>query len=74
LTEVVSQEFTVGKVDAGMAILLSPDHHLIEFPATILPVCKDSELSGDMPVWLFGSVANDCVFATSFIWIDQNNT
>ncbi|KAJ3070443.1 Chitin synthase, class 5 [Podochytrium sp. JEL0797] len=36
-TEVVSQEFTVGKVDAGMAILLSPDHHLIEFPATILP-------------------------------------
>ncbi|KAJ3111762.1 hypothetical protein HDU96_005352, partial [Phlyctochytrium bullatum] len=34
---VVSQEFTVGKVDAGMAILLSPDHHLIEFPATILP-------------------------------------
>ncbi|TPX69716.1 hypothetical protein CcCBS67573_g06779 [Chytriomyces confervae] len=36
-TEVVSQEFTVGKVDAGMAILLSPDHHLIEFPSTILP-------------------------------------
>ncbi|KAJ3228375.1 succinate-CoA ligase, alpha subunit [Clydaea vesicula] len=28
---------TVGKMDAGMAILLSPDHHLIEFPATILP-------------------------------------
>ncbi|KAI9310397.1 BRCT domain-containing protein [Obelidium mucronatum] len=26
-----------GKVDAGMAILLSPDHHLIEFPSTILP-------------------------------------
>ncbi|KAJ1568589.1 Chitin synthase, class 5 [Cladochytrium tenue] len=37
MTDVVSQEFTVGKVDAGMAILLSPDHHLIEFPATILP-------------------------------------
>ncbi|KAI9324601.1 BRCT domain-containing protein [Zopfochytrium polystomum] len=37
ITDVVSQEFTVGKVDAGMAILLSPDHHLIEFPATILP-------------------------------------
>ncbi|KAJ3135782.1 Chitin synthase, class 5 [Physocladia obscura] len=36
-TEVVSQEFTVGKVDAGMAILLSHNHHLIEFPATILP-------------------------------------
>lgn len=33
-----SVQFTVGKVDAGMAILLSPDHHLIEFPATILPV------------------------------------
>ncbi|KAI9327638.1 BRCT domain-containing protein [Zopfochytrium polystomum] len=37
MVEAVSQEFTVGKVDAGMAILLSPDHHLIEFPATILP-------------------------------------
>ncbi|KAJ3202024.1 Chitin synthase, class 5 [Entophlyctis luteolus] len=36
-TEVVAQEFTVGKVDAGIAILLSPDHHLIEFPSTILP-------------------------------------
>ncbi|KAJ3078081.1 Chitin synthase, class 5 [Quaeritorhiza haematococci] len=32
-----SVQFTVGKLDAGMAILLSPDHHLIEFPATILP-------------------------------------
>jgi len=30
-------QFTVGKLDAGMALLLSPDHHLIEFPATILP-------------------------------------
>ena len=30
--------FTVGKLDAGVAILLSPDHHLLEFPATILPV------------------------------------
>ncbi|KAJ3017923.1 UNVERIFIED_CONTAM: Chitin synthase, class 5 [Siphonaria sp. JEL0065] len=29
--------FPKGKVDAGMAFLLSPDHHLIEFPATILP-------------------------------------
>ncbi|KAI8815427.1 BRCT domain-containing protein [Cladochytrium replicatum] len=35
--ECVGVQFTVGKVDAGMAILLSPDHHLIEFPATILP-------------------------------------
>ncbi|RKP03295.1 hypothetical protein CXG81DRAFT_9693 [Caulochytrium protostelioides] len=35
--EVTSVQFTVGKLDAGMAILLSPDHHLIEFPATILP-------------------------------------
>ncbi|KAL2913511.1 hypothetical protein HK105_206971 [Polyrhizophydium stewartii] len=30
-------QFTVGKVDAGVAILLSPDHHLIEFPANLLP-------------------------------------
>ncbi|KAJ3057318.1 Chitin synthase, class 5 [Rhizophlyctis rosea] len=37
LQEVTSVQFTVGKLDAGMAILLSPDHHLIEFPATILP-------------------------------------
>ncbi|TPX30631.1 hypothetical protein SeMB42_g07892 [Synchytrium endobioticum] len=35
--EVTSVQFTVGKLDAGMAILLSPDHHLVEFPATILP-------------------------------------
>ncbi|KAI9034479.1 hypothetical protein DFJ74DRAFT_600630 [Hyaloraphidium curvatum] len=31
------RSFTVGKLDGGMAILLSPDHHMIEFPATILP-------------------------------------
>jgi hypothetical protein len=40
LHEATSVQFTVGKLDAGMAILLSPDHHLIEFPATILPVFK----------------------------------
>ena len=34
----VSQQFTVGKLDAGLAILLSPDHHVVEFPSTILPV------------------------------------
>jgi hypothetical protein len=33
----LTQQFTVGKLDAGMAILLSPDHHVVEFPATILP-------------------------------------
>ena len=43
--EVTSVQFTVGKLDAGMAILLSPDHHLIEFPATILPVCTTASLS-----------------------------
>ncbi|KAJ1548230.1 Chitin synthase, class 5 [Nowakowskiella sp. JEL0078] len=37
LDEVSSVQFTVGKLDAGMAILLSPGHHLIEFPSTILP-------------------------------------
>ncbi|KAI8921787.1 BRCT domain-containing protein [Entophlyctis helioformis] len=37
LQEVTSVQFTVGKVDAGMAILLSPDHHLLEFPAVMLP-------------------------------------
>ncbi|CAO3600239.1 unnamed protein product [Absidia cylindrospora] len=32
-----SVQFTVGKVDAGMAILLTEDHHLIEFPSLLLP-------------------------------------
>ncbi|KXS17497.1 hypothetical protein M427DRAFT_96917 [Gonapodya prolifera JEL478] len=35
--QLCSPHMQVGKLDAGMAILLSPDHHLIEFPATILP-------------------------------------
>lgn len=29
--------FTVAKLDAGMAILLTSDHHLIEFPSLLLP-------------------------------------
>lgn len=29
--------FTVGKLDAGMAILLTEDNHLIEFPSILLP-------------------------------------
>lgn len=34
----VSQSrFTVAKLDAGMAILLTSDHHLIEFPSLLLP-------------------------------------
>ncbi|KAJ1567031.1 Chitin synthase, class 5 [Nowakowskiella sp. JEL0078] len=37
IDEISSVQFTVGKLDAGMAILLSPGHHLIEFPSTILP-------------------------------------
>ncbi|KAG0166157.1 Chitin synthase, class 5 [Apophysomyces sp. BC1034] len=32
-----SIQFTVGKLDAGMAILLTEDHHLIEFPSLLLP-------------------------------------
>lgn len=30
-------QFTVGKLDAGMAILLTKDHHQIEFPSILLP-------------------------------------
>lgn len=30
-------QFTVGKVEAGIAVLLSPMHHLVEFPSQILP-------------------------------------
>ncbi|ORX83459.1 BRCT domain-containing protein [Basidiobolus meristosporus CBS 931.73] len=32
-----SVRFTVGKIDAGMAILLTEDNHLIEFPSLLLP-------------------------------------
>ncbi|CAO3685624.1 unnamed protein product [Rhizopus microsporus] len=32
-----SVQFTVGKLNAGMAILLTEDHHLIEFPSLLLP-------------------------------------
>ncbi|KAI9098086.1 BRCT domain-containing protein [Phlyctochytrium arcticum] len=37
LQEVSSVQFTIGKIDAGVAILLSPHHHTVEFPAQILP-------------------------------------
>ncbi|KAJ3022590.1 Chitin synthase, class 5 [Thoreauomyces humboldtii] len=37
LQEATSVQFTIGKIDAGMAMLLSPQHHLIEFPSQILP-------------------------------------
>ncbi|KAI8896178.1 hypothetical protein BC833DRAFT_114383 [Globomyces pollinis-pini] len=37
MPEVSSVQFTIGKIDAGLAILLSPDNHVVEFPATILP-------------------------------------
>jgi chitin biosynthesis protein CHS5 len=30
-------QFTIGKLDAGMAILLTEDHHQIEFPSILLP-------------------------------------
>lgn len=34
---VSKSRFTVAKLDAGMAILLTSDHHLIEFPSLLLP-------------------------------------
>ncbi|KAI8905020.1 BRCT domain-containing protein [Gorgonomyces haynaldii] len=37
MTQVTSVQFSVGKLDAGMALLLSPDHHIIEFPSAMLP-------------------------------------
>ncbi|CAG8656783.1 6384_t:CDS:2, partial [Ambispora leptoticha] len=37
MTSTTSVQFTVGKLDAGMAILLTEDHHLIEFPSLLLP-------------------------------------
>ncbi|KAG5439331.1 hypothetical protein PCK2_000829, partial [Pneumocystis canis] len=30
-------QFTVGKIDAGMTILLASDYYLIEFPSSLLP-------------------------------------
>jgi hypothetical protein len=30
-------KFTVGRIDAGLALLLTPDHYLVEFPAILLP-------------------------------------
>ena len=32
-----STQFTIGKIDAGLAILLSPDNDVVEFPSSILP-------------------------------------
>jgi chitin biosynthesis protein CHS5 len=37
LQEASSVQFTVGKIDAGLAILLSPDNHTLEFPSSMLP-------------------------------------
>lgn len=34
---VSASRFTIAKLDAGMAILLTSDHHLIEFPSLLLP-------------------------------------
>lgn len=31
------EKFTLGKLDAGMAILLGPNGHLLEFPSLLLP-------------------------------------
>jgi hypothetical protein len=31
------QSFTVGKIDAGIAVLIGPTSHLIEFPSLLLP-------------------------------------
>ncbi|KAL7749496.1 Chitin synthase, class 5 [Sorochytrium milnesiophthora] len=30
-------QLVVGKIDAGVAILLTPDHHILEFPTLLLP-------------------------------------
>ena len=35
--DVTSVQFTVGKLDAGMAILLSPNHDVVEIPSSMLP-------------------------------------
>ncbi|KAJ1798393.1 hypothetical protein LPJ59_002525 [Coemansia sp. RSA 2399] len=37
MTQTRSAQFTVGKLDAGMAGLLTDDYQLIEFPAVLLP-------------------------------------
>ncbi|KAJ1938860.1 hypothetical protein FBU59_004309 [Linderina macrospora] len=36
-TQTRSSQFTVGKLDAGMAMLLTEDYQLIEFPSVLLP-------------------------------------
>ena len=33
----VEVSLTVGKLDASLALLLTKDHHLIEFPTILLP-------------------------------------
>lgn len=33
----VEVALTVGKLDASLALLLTKDHHLIEFPTILLP-------------------------------------
>ncbi|KAJ1723606.1 hypothetical protein LPJ53_002046 [Coemansia erecta] len=55
MTQTSSAQFTVGKLDAGMALLLTEDYQLIEFPSVLLPsgvvlgsvvnidVCRDRE-------------------------------
>ncbi|KAJ2312833.1 hypothetical protein IWW52_000954 [Coemansia sp. RSA 2704] len=37
MSETKSAQFTVGKLDAGMALLLTEDYQLIEFPSVLLP-------------------------------------
>ncbi|KAJ2797011.1 hypothetical protein H4R21_004489 [Coemansia helicoidea] len=37
MAETKSAQFTVGKLDAGMAMLLTEDYQLIEFPSVLLP-------------------------------------
>ncbi|KAJ1885751.1 hypothetical protein LPJ66_009970 [Kickxella alabastrina] len=55
MSQTTSAQFTVGKLDAGMALLLTEDYQLIEFPSVLLPrgvvlgsvvnidVCRDRE-------------------------------
>ncbi|KAJ2047515.1 hypothetical protein GGH13_009181, partial [Coemansia sp. S155-1] len=37
MSHTTSAQFTVGKLDAGMAMLLTEDYQLIEFPSVLLP-------------------------------------
>jgi NAD-dependent DNA ligase len=37
MADATTVQFTVGKIDAGLAVLLSPENYVVEFPSAILP-------------------------------------